>query len=273
MERIFEIIGEFRKAGREVFRVESPVPQPYASVDPGHLRVELAAGAAAHLVVLHTKAGASTLDVTMAEGAQLELTELFLSGTFCETTVRQDAHSRCRQTTLLLADANLSCRIDLAGADAENSLGAAFLIGGREHAVVKLRTNHRVADCRSDSTVKGVAGGEAVGEFSGLVYVAQDAQRTDAQQQSRNVLLSDTARIMTMPQLEIYADDVKCSHGATVGQMDADAILYMRQRGLSEAQARRLQIEGFVGDIVRRCGAEPLGEAMLELAAEKLEQL
>ena len=75
-----------------------------------------------------------------------------------------------------------------------------------------------------------------------------------------------------MPQLEIYADDVKCSHGATVGQMDADAILYMRQRGLSEAQARRLQIEGFVGDIVRRCGVEPLGEALMALAAGKLEK-
>ena len=89
MDRILEIIGELRKADREVFRVVSPVPQPYASVDPGHLRVELAAGAAAHLVVLHTKADTSTLDVELAEGAQFELTELFLGGTFCETTVRQ----------------------------------------------------------------------------------------------------------------------------------------------------------------------------------------
>ena len=176
-------------------------------------------------------------------------------------------------TTVLLAGANVACRIELEGADAENNLGGAFLLGGREHGVVKLHTNHRVAECRSDSTIKGVAGGEAVGEFSGLVYVAPDAQRTDARQQSRNVLLSETARIETMPQLEIYADDVKCSHGATVGQMDSDAILYMRQRGLSEAQARRLQIEGFVGDVVRRCGMEPLGEAVLELAAEKLEKL
>ena len=118
-----------------------------------------------------------------------------------------------------------------------------------------------------------MADDEAVGEFSGLVYVAPDAQRTDARQQSRNVLLSEKARIETMPQLEIYADDVKCSHGATVGQMDSEAILYMRQRGLSEAQARALQIEGFVGDIVRRCGVEPLGEALMRLAAAKLERV
>ena len=106
-----------------------------------------------------------------------------------------------------------------------------------------------------------------------MVYVAPDAQRTDARQQSRNILLSETARITTQPQLEIYADDVKCSHGATVGQMDAEAILYMRQRGLSEAQARRLQIEGFVGDVVVRCGIEPLCGAILELASAKMEKL
>ena len=98
-------------------------------------------------------------------------------------------------------------------------------------------------------------------------------QRADARQQSRNVLLSDRARIMTQPQLEIYADDVKCSHGATVGQMDADAILYMRQRGLSEAEARRLQVEGFVGDIVRRCAIEPLSEALMERVTAKMEEM
>ena len=172
MDRILEIIGELRKAGREEFRVTTPVPQPYGAVDPEHLRVELAAGAAAHLVVLHTKAATSSLDVELAEGAQFELTELFLSETFCTTNVRQGARSRCRMTTVLLAGANVGCTVDLTGADAENSLGGTFLVGGREHAVVKLRTNHRVADCRSDSTFKGVAGGEAVGEFSGLVYVA-----------------------------------------------------------------------------------------------------
>lgn len=273
MERIYEILGTFRKAGPEQLRVDAPVPTPYAAVDPEHLHVTLTAGAAAHLVVLHTTEGTSELTVELAEGAQLELTELFTAGTFSEATVRQAARSCCRMTTVLLSGANASYRIDLAGAAAENNLGGVFLLGGQEHGVVKLHTNHLVADCRSDSTVKGVAGGEATGEFSGLVYVAQDAQRTDARQQSRNVLLSERARIETMPQLEIYADDVKCSHGATVGQMDADAILYMRQRGLSEAQARRLQIEGFVGDVVRRCGAEPLGEAVLALAAEKLERI
>lgn len=175
-------------------------------------------------------------------------------------------------TTVELSSANASYRIDLNGRGASNELNGVFLATEKEHCVVRLHTAHNVPDCTSVSCIKGVADDEAVGEFLGLVYVAPDAQRTDARQQSRNVLLSEKARIETMPQLEIYADDVKCSHGATVGQMDSEAILYMRQRGLSEAQARALQIEGFVGDIVRRCGVEPLGEALMRLAAAKLER-
>lgn len=272
MERILEIIGSLRKAGPELFRVETPVPQPCAAVDPDHLRVELAAGAAAQLVVLHTKEGVSRLDIDLAEGAQFDLTEIFLGETFAEIALKQGPRSLCRVTVVELSSANASYRIDLNGAGAGNTLNGVFLATEKEHCVVKLHTAHNVPDCTSISTVKGVADDEAVGEFAGLVYVAPDAQRTDARQQSRNVLLSERARIETMPQLEIYADDVKCSHGATVGQMDSDAILYMRQRGLSESQARALQIEGFVGDIVRRCGVEPLGEALMQLAAEKLER-
>ena len=273
MERILDILRGMRAADGGSLRISGAEAVPFAAVDPPALRVEVAAGASAHLVVLHAEPRTSTLTLDLGEGAQLELTELFTAEAFAEVAVRQAARSRCRVTTVLLSSANVSCRIDLDGADAENELGGVFLAGDGEHCVVKLRTGHNVADCRSNSYVKGVAGGQAVGEFCGLVYVAPDAQRTDARQQSRNMLLSDAARITTMPQLEIYADDVKCSHGATVGQMDAEAILYMRQRGLSEAQARRLQIEGFVGDVVRRCGVEPLCEAIMERVAAKIESL
>ena len=273
MERILEIIGGYRPAGRERLHIETPVPVCYAAVDPDRLRVELSAGAAAHLVVLHTREGISALDVTLAEGAQLEYTELFLEGAFSETSVTQAARSRCRLTTALLSGANASYRLDLTGPDAENDLGGVFLLGGSEHGVVKLLTRHLSADCRSDSTVKGVAGGHAVGEFSGLVYVAQDAQRTDARQQSRNVLLSPEARIDAKPQLEIYADDVKCSHGATVGQMDSAAILYMRQRGLSESQARRLQIEGFAYDVTSHCRHAELCRYIGERTSDKFKRM
>ncbi|MDE7069830.1 MAG: SufD family Fe-S cluster assembly protein, partial [Alistipes sp.] len=101
----------------------------------------------------------------------------------------------------------------------------------------------------------------------------RDAQRTDARQQSRNLLLSRTARIEAQPQLEIYADDVRCSHGATVGQMDDDAILYMRQRGLSEVQARRLQLEGFAGEVIGRCSMESVREWIAGRIAERLNEM
>ena len=138
---------------------------------------------------------------------------------------------------------------------------------------VKTEVRHNVPDCVSNQVVKGVADGDGYGLFDGLVYVAPDAQRTDAYQQNRNMLLSDTARIDTLPQLEIYADDVKCSHGATVGQMDQEAIYYMRQRGIDEQQARRLQLAGFIGDLVMQCGCEELCAALLEELTAKLERI
>jgi len=244
------------------------------TADPQSLPVVLPAGASAQIVVLHETPGASALRVSLGEGARLELTELFLTeGAAAETEVEQAAGSDCRIATLLLTGAEASYRMALAGRNAACTLHGLFLAGGEERCTVRLRTEHRVADCRSESLVKGVAGGAAVGTFAGLVYVAPDAQRTDAQQQSRNVLLNGTARIDTQPQLEIYADDVKCTHGATVGQMDEEAILYMRQRGLSEAQARRLQIGGFVADIVGRCPVEPLREVLAELVGQKMERM
>ena len=128
------------------------------------------------------------------------------------------------------------------------------------------------ADCVSQTAVKGVASGRAHGSFSGLVYVAPDAQHTDSSQSSRNVVIGN-ARIETMPQLEIYADDVKCSHGATVGQMDAEAVMYMRQRGLSLADAKRLQIEGFLSDVVMHAAIDTLAEPLQGLLAEKFNSL
>ena len=258
----------------ERLRVGAADPsQLFVAVDPRKLCVEVAAGVAARFVVVHEKPLASSLSFSLGQGAQLEFTQVFLAEAFAEVAVAQAADSGCCITALQVASANAVYRVGLNGAHAVSRMGGLFLAADSDHCVIDLRTEHRVADCSSDSLIKGIAGGSAVGEFHGLVYVAPDAQRTDARQQSRNILLSDSARIVAEPQLEIYADDVKCSHGATVGQTDAEAILYMRQRGLSLAQARRLQIEGFAGDVVRRCGVEELGEALMEVVARKMERM
>lgn len=265
--------GGFAPFDGQVLRIDGTCVRPYAVTDTRKLSVEVAEGAEGRLVLLHAAPVEAEIRLALAEGARLSVTEIFTAEAFVSLSVAEAAHSSCSLTMVQLASADLSFSAALDGREAGCDLRGVFLASGKEHCRVFVRIGHNVPDCRSDSLVKGIAGGEAKSEFRGLVYVAPDAQRTDARQQSRNIQLSRTARITTRPQLEIYADDVKCTHGATVGQMDADAIFYMRQRGLSEAQARALQIEGFVGDIVRRCDIEPLREALTEAVAAKLERM
>lgn len=240
-------------------------------VNPSHEVRRVEAGGRLSLVTVHTAAGVSSLEITVGEGAALHLVEFFCGGAVGACRVKQAASSLCDITSVVTGSAEPGYSVGLDGVGAENNLRGAFIAGGAERVRFGLRVSHNVPKCTSNSLVKGVAGGNAVCEFNGLVYVAQDAQQTDARQTSRNIVLGGGARIETKPQLEIYADDVKCSHGATVGQLDDDAILYMRQRGLSEAQARRLQIEGFVRDIVSQAG--PLAEALAEELTAKLEKL
>lgn len=263
----------FRPVAGDALRIDATEPTALLAENPGTLAVEVAAGCRAQLVVLHTAPTAAELRVVLRPDAELEVAEIFLAEAFAEVEIVQQAQSRCRLTTAQLASSEVRCRIGLEGRGAENELKGFFVAAGTEHCVADIRTEHRAADCRSDSTVRGVAGDEARGGFRGMVYVAPGAQRTDARQQNRNVLLGEAAHIDTQPQLEIYADDVKCSHGATVGLLDGEAVLYMRQRGLSESQARSLQIVGFVGDAVSHCGIGPLAGLLTEAVAAKLEKM
>ena len=191
------------------------------------------------------------------------------------TLITQTGKSHCATMCCKTGDGYVRAAYNTALTEPEavSDVWALYLCSGEEHCDINMAVRHLAPDCRSYSLVKGVAADTAVGSFAGMVYVAQDAQRTDAQQQSRNLLLSDTARIFTQPQLEIYADDVKCTHGATVGQLDDEAIYYMRQRGLSEQQARRLQIEGFAYDVVQHCGCPNMCRHISELTAAKLEKM
>ncbi len=271
-----DMFRSFRRVEGGGLRIDREESTPFVAVDPAAvLEVEVLTGGAAQLLVVHREPadGPVKLRIRLQEAAQLTLTELFFAPAKVEAEVTQASRSASRITTLQFAGADASYRTSLDGPHAESMLHGLFIAGGEEHCSVSLHTAHNVPDCRSESCVKGVAGGRATGRFGGLVYVAPDAQRTDARQQSRNVLLSDAARIDTLPQLEIYADDVVCSHGATVGRMDDEAVLYMRQRGLSESTARRLQIEGFAADVVQHCGIEPLCDRLMTAVAEKMEQL
>lgn len=246
--------------------------RPLLALNPRNMVVEADTTAPVKLVIVHTQTNEASVELRLGENAQLSLTEVYLAEAFAEVRISQASGSRCRIVTAELRSANVAYRINLEGRGAENELSAVFVASDSEHCTIDLTTNHLVSDCKSDSLVKGVASGRSTGEFRGLVYVAPDAQRTDAQQQSRNIEIGD-AHIVTMPQLEIYADDVRCSHGATVGQLDDDAILYMRQRGLNEKDAWRLQTEGFVNDVANRCDVEEVAEMLAEEIAAKLERL
>lgn len=258
--------GALRNFKGGVIEAEGNASQPLVAINPKSLEVKVPEGVSANLVLLHTEPTQASVDVELAESASLSIGDFYLAGTFAEVKVRQCASSECRMVVAQMGDANVIYDIALNGAMSSSTLHGVFVGTDSEHSVFDLTTRHNVSDCRSESLVKGVVSGRATGEFCGMVYVAQDAQRTDARQTSRNVEIGNAAHIITKPQLEIYADDVKCSHGATVGQIDDEAILYMRQRGLSEQTARRMLLEGFVGDVISRCSAG--GELCAALAEE-----
>ena len=164
-------------------------------------------------------------------------------------------------------------RVRLEGQGAENRTNGLMIAGKDEHLDFTTDIEHLVSDCNSYQLFKGVAADGATSVFSGRIYVAQDAQRTQAFQQNNNLLLGDEAHAYAKPQLEIYADNVKCSHGATVGQLDPEAIYYMRQRGIDLEDARRLQMYGFVLDVLAESRVPQMNELFDREIGAKIEAL
>ena len=140
----------------------------------------------------------------------------------------------------------------LAGEGGECLINGLFLGTGRQHLDNYMHVEHASPHCGSRQFYNGILDGQAHGVFHGRIVVHKDAQKTDAKQTNRNLLLSDDAQIDTKPQLEIYADDVKCTHGATIGQIEENALFYLRSRGLSEAEARKLLLLAFAEECVER---------------------
>ena len=235
------------------------------------LDITIEAGAKCELVVV---GGAKSADINIdvERGAELNIVHAVAERSVADIAVALAEGAMCRITEVVTSSSDVHVVASLMEPNARFELDGAFVLTGEEKGSVAVDVNHIASDCSSRTSYKGVASGKAHGSFSGLVYVAPDAQRTDSQQSSRNITIGE-AHIETLPQLEIYADDVKCSHGATVGQMDADAILYMRQRGLSLVDAKRLQIEGFVADVVMHSAMEECREELMKMLETKLELL
>ena len=219
------------------------------------------------------------VEVFVGQNAVLDLYELEETHTstvrVSSMYVRQDSGSNVLLNGMTLTGGTTrnTVNVTLAGENAEINLCGMAIADKNQHVDTHTVIDHAVPRCTSNELFKYVLDDQATGAFAGLVLVRPGAQHTSSQQTNRNLCATREARMYTQPQLEIYADDVKCTHGATVGQMDDEAILYMRQRGLSEQQARRLQMEGFVAAIAAHCAVEPLCEELYRRIVAKLERM
>lgn len=160
--------------------------------------------------------------------------------------------------------------VSMDGENAEANVFGVSFTDKRQHVDNYTNIQHNKANCLSNQLYKNVLDEDSVGAFTGRIHVARDAQKTNAFQRNNNVLLTDTAKMNTKPQLIIDADDVKCSHGATVGQIDMDALFYMRQRGIGEADARMMLMNAFAHEVVQEIRIEPLRDRIDELVEKRL---
>ena len=171
---------------------------------------------------------------------------------------------------LMFPGVNCDIRLDvrLTGEGAEANVYGAYVCGGEEKVKIAVDMHHDMPHCNSRQLFKGIAGGVSKVDFYGKIIVAQDAQRTEAYQENHNILLTDGAKVDTKPQLEIYADDVKCSHGATIGRLNEEEQFYMRSRGISLEDAKVLQMISFVAPVLENIP----DEAQREVLAAQLEE-
>ena len=199
-----------------------------------------------------------TLDIEVQENAsviwdkiQLENDAQFLMN---EENVRIAGNGRFTINTLTIDGGWVrnALNISLDGQNIEANLNGFYMPRRKQFVDNHTKVDHRLPHCNSNELYKGVLNDQSTGVFNGKVYVHIDAQKTNAFQSCGNILLSDDAQMNTKPELEIYADDVKCSHGTTTGQLDEEALFYLKSRGLGEANARRLLTSAFIGDVISK---------------------
>jgi len=158
----------------------------------------------------------------------------------------------------------------LDGEGVEASLDGLYLVDGAQQADTHLTVRHARPNCNSHQLYKGILAGSSRAVFNGRIIVDQDAQKTDATQSNRNLLLSDDATVHSNPQLEIFADDVRCTHGSTVGRLDEEAVFYLRSRGIARDEAIRLLTLAFAGEVLERVPVEELRQRLEAVIASRL---
>jgi Fe-S cluster assembly protein SufD len=271
--------------------VDRPIEVIHLSIGMDEPRVaqprnlmRLAEGAQAQVIERYVSLGDSlyctnsVLEIALARDAVLRHTRLqqesanafHITGLY----LSQDAGSRYAGTNIGLG--GTWARTDLVtrfvGEHAECDLSGLYLAGDQQLIDYHMDVRHALPNCASRETFKGILYGKGRAVFDGLVYVARDAQKSDAAMSNRNLILSPSAEVDTKPQLEIYADDVKCSHGTTVGQIEPEMLFYLRSRGIAAPLARRMLCLGFAGEIIDALGPDALRDYVAELVGDRLER-
>ncbi len=165
-------------------------------------------------------------------------------------TLNEQEHLRLTFIVMPGVSAEIPFEINIGKAGVNLEIYGLYLSPHSEQVKFDFTVRHLVGGSHSSQVFRGIVGGSARAEFDGLVYVAKDAQKTEAFQENHSILLSEGAVAESRPQLEIYADDVKCSHGATTGYLNPDELFYLRSRGIPEAEARKMQMISFVSPVI-----------------------
>ena len=217
-------------------------------------------------------------EVIAKDGAQVQFVSVqrLGRGSFYHSVQRTLANRDATLDTLNVGLGASVSRVDLnaklLGPGATSDMLGLYFGDGSQHFDFNTSQDHTVPNTSSDLLYKGALDGASRSVFRGIIRVHEGAQRTDAYQTNRNLLLSNDARADSLPNLEIEADDVKCSHGATVGELDADAKFYLMSRGLDRVQAERLVVLGFLGEVLARLPLGGVGEKVTRVIEEKLAQ-
>jgi Fe-S cluster assembly protein SufD len=261
--------------------LEQPIELVFVSVPAGkptvsYPRTLIVAGRSSQATILERYLGPeeatyftnAVTEIVAEDNAFLDHYKLQQEGArafhIANTQVRQARSSNFTNHYVALGGALVrnEVRVRLDDEGCETTLNGLYLGAGSQHLDNFTVIDHAKPHCASHELYKGILADKARGVFNGKIFVRQDAQKTDAKQTNQALLLSDDATINTKPQLEIFADDVKCTHGATVGQLDADALFYLRARGIGLEEARRLLTFAFANDVLDRMKIEAVREQL-----------
>jgi len=251
-------------AGEEKTLTVASLTIPAGDGEMAHPRVaiEVAAGAQADIRLIFAGSEGKrywtnpVVDITVGEDAAARLVSVASEGEnalhtgVIAATVGRRAHLTLTELILGGRSTRRETLVDFVGEDGVADLSGAYLGGGESRIDVRSEVSHLSPRCRSRQLYRGVLDDKAFAAFQGRVYVAPHAQGTDAAQSTRSLLLQRTAEAATKPELEIHADDVKCSHGATVGELDPNMLFYLEARGVPAAEARSMLVKAFIGEVL-----------------------